>query len=93
MIDFCATCGIIRIQHHRCINSTFSFISTTFFDRRRKLFIVACNDDKSYHAYENLTGRYGIQNLGNEDLIVDNNPGINGYHMPLNIRDCTVYNG
>ena len=31
------------------------------------------NDDESYNAYENLTGRYGkFQNLGN-DLIVDNN--------------------
>ena len=49
--------------------------------------------NESYNAYENLTGRYGkFQNLGN-DLIVDNNPGMNGYHMPLNIRDCTVYNG
>ena len=52
------------------------------------------NDDESYNVYDNLTGWYGkFQNLGN-DLIVDNNSGMNnGYHMPLNIRDCTVYNG
>ena len=50
------------------------------------------NEEDSYNAYENLTGRYGIQNVGN-DRIVDNNPGVIGHHMPLNIGDCTVHNG
>ena len=48
--------------------------------------------DELYNAYENPSGRYCIQNLGN-DIIVDKNPGKNGYHMLLNIRDCTVHNG
>eukprot|EP00571_Detonula_confervacea_P001641 CAMPEP_0172329970 /NCGR_PEP_ID=MMETSP1058-20130122/61158_1 /TAXON_ID=83371 /ORGANISM="Detonula confervacea, Strain CCMP 353" /LENGTH=474 /DNA_ID=CAMNT_0013047165 /DNA_START=62 /DNA_END=1483 /DNA_ORIENTATION=+ len=43
-------------------------------------------------AYNDLTGRYGIENVG-DDRIVDNNPGVIGHHMPLNVGDCTVHNG
>lgn len=49
-------------------------------------------DDGSHNAYENLTDRYGIDNVG-DDRIVDTNPGVIGHHMPLNVGDCTVHNG
>ena len=45
-----------------------------------------------YNAYENLTNRYGIQNVG-DDRIIDNNPGVVGHHMPLDPGDCTIHNG
>lgn len=45
-----------------------------------------------YNAYDHLTTRYGIENVG-DDRIADNNPGVIGHHMPLNIGDCTVHNG
>ena len=49
-------------------------------------------DEYQYNAYEHLTTRYGIENVG-DDRIVDNNPGVIGHHMPLNVGDCTVHNG
>jgi ectoine hydroxylase-related dioxygenase (phytanoyl-CoA dioxygenase family) len=48
--------------------------------------------DGYYNAYEHLTTRYGIENVA-DDRIVDNNPGVIGHHMPLNVGDCTIHNG
>ena len=45
-----------------------------------------------YNAYDSLTTRYGIQNVG-DDRIIDNNPGVVGHHMPLDPGDCTIHNG
>ena len=49
-------------------------------------------DPTGYNAYDSLTTRYGIQNVG-DDRIIDNNPGVVGHHMPLDPGDCTIHNG
>lgn len=74
------------------INKSHSDFSLPYWNGRGIEYDNKQGSGVGYNAYDHLTTRYGIANVG-DDRIADNNPGVIGHHMPLNAGDCTIHNG